>query len=165
MANNNFIDIAGLKFGKLTAIKRVTKEGRAGVKFLCTCECGNETIVYSCHLKSGHTKSCGCFVKYVTGKMFTTHGKRNTSTYRCWMGMMRRCTNKNSSNYKWYGGRNISVCHEWKRFEVFLEDMGERPVGMELDRINNDAGYCKENCRWITHKENCQNRRKKVITN
>jgi hypothetical protein len=157
---HNYVDLIGKKFGKLTTLERVSPIGVKQTKFRCLCECGNETLVFAAHLKNGHTKSCGCLAS--TSKHSVTHGKSNTSTYRSWMAMIRRCTNPNCSAYQWYGKKNIMVCDDWKKFDNFLRDMGDRPTGMELDRIDNYSGYSRDNCRWVTHKENCMNRRNNV---
>jgi hypothetical protein len=84
---------------------------------------------------------------------------RTSSTYLTWASMVKRCRNPKAKDYHYYGGRGINVCNRWLKFENFLEDMGEKPQGRTLDRINNEQGYNKRNCRWITHKENCNNRR------
>ena len=112
------------------------------------------------NLKSGRSKSCGCLQKEIASKMLRQHGKSHTSTYRIWLSMNRRCENENHVAYKNYGGRGITVCPRWKEsFENFLEDMGERPANMQIDRINNNKGYFLENCRWATVSENNFNRR------
>ena len=91
--------------------------------------------------------------------------KRLPPEYRVWLGVRDRCKNPNTAIFKWYGGRGISVCKEWDSFEAFLGDMGSRPTGNhELDRIDNNQGYCKENCRWATKSENRQNTSHTVLT-
>lgn len=159
---HNYIDIVGKKFGNLTVLERASALGVKQTKFRCLCECGKETTVCASHLKNGHTKSCGCLVPVLTSKRATTHSKSKTSTYRSWGAMIRRCTNQNCEAYQWYGEKHITVCDEWKKFDNFLKDMGDRPIGMELDRIDNYKGYSPDNCRWVTHKENCMNRRNNV---
>lgn len=127
------------------------------------CSCGLEKIVCAQDLRSGKSTKCrACYDKARTGKS-KTHGKAKTKTWRVWVGMRNRCSNKNNNDYKHYGGRGISVCGGWLKFENFFEDMGEAPIGLELDRIDNNQGYFKENCRWVTHKENCNNRRNKKV--
>jgi len=83
----------------------------------------------------------------------------NTSTYVIWAGMKQRCMNPKAPSYKWYGALGVRVCDEWLIFENFLKDMGERPIGMSLDRIDSNKNYCKENCRWATSKQQIRNRR------
>jgi len=82
-----------------------------------------------------------------------------TSTYVIWAGMKQRCMNPKAPGYKWYGALGVKVCDEWLIFENFLEDMGERPEGMSLDRIDSTKNYCKDNCRWATAKQQIRNRR------
>lgn len=90
---------------------------------------------------------------------YDLHGKRYTNTYTKWANMKSRCQNKNDPRYKWYGGRGISICDEWQLFSGFYSDMGDPPTAKHsLDRIDNNKGYYKDNCRWTTHKEQCRNR-------
>ncbi len=161
------IDLTGKRFGRLTVIKRVANNKHNQLCWLCRCKCGLTPTVAGYALKNGHTKSCGCLHKELSAKICTDnflvhghsiHGKESL-TYRIWCYMLRRCTNRNSKEYHYYGGRGITVCERWRKFTNFLEDMGERPEKHQIDRINNDSGYYKENCRWVTSKTNNRNRR------
>lgn len=143
------------------------KLARRGPFYKCLCHrCGNpEYIATSSDLRSGRIQSCGCFrnsQEFADAR--TTHGHRRqkkgdtSRTYNIWLEMRRRCDSPMRENYKWYGGRGITYCDRWKHFENFLSDMGECPEGLEIDRINNAGNYEPGNCRWATHKENCNNR-------
>lgn len=151
------------KYGNIIAIKEVeshyTQTGRRIRKLLCKCYCGKKFIAQLWHLRSAHTTSCGCFLT----SQITKHGKSNTSTYRSWAHLLQRCTNKNNKRYKDYAGRGITVCKRWMKFENFFEDMGERPKGKSIDRIDNNGNYCKENCRWATSSQQQNNNRRNVI--
>lgn len=147
------------KFGKLTIIEQSRKNKWGNYLWLCRCDCGKETIVAGGNLKSGSTKSCGCLQKEIV----TKHG-HNTRTkvsrnYQIWAGIIQRCTNPNYHHYVNYGGRGITVCKRWMKFQNFLEDMGEVPLGHQIDRINNNKGYYKGNCHWTTSKTNNRNKR------
>lgn len=88
-----------------------------------------------------------------------TKARTETTTYSCWEGIVQRCLNPKSHCYARYGGRGITVCDRWRNsFDAFLEDMGEQPPGLQIDRIDNNAGYCKENCRWATRAQQNRNR-------
>lgn len=112
--------------------------------------------IYS--IASGKTQSCGCFHKEQLANRNRSHNMCGTGTYRTLNVMKSRCTNKNFPKYESYGARGIRICDKWMTFEGFLEDMGERPKGMTIDRLDVDGDYCKENCRWATNSQQARNK-------
>ena len=128
----------------------------------CLCECGNKTIVSASYLRNGKIKSCGCLRKEGnnTKHQHTSRSHTPSPTYSSWIKAKQRCNNPNVPNWVDYGGRGIKVCDRWlDSFENFLADMGERPDGTTIDRINNDGNYEPGNCKWSTPKEQSNNRR------
>jgi hypothetical protein len=142
----------GRRFGRLVVIAE--GEGR---KVTALCDCGKITHPATNNLSSGNTKSCGCLGEESKVTRHKTHGMTNTPTYKVWCGIWKRTTNENAVNFERYGGKGVTVSPLWKSFEAFLADMGERPNGMTLDRIDNDKGYVPGNCRWATHPEQRRN--------
>lgn len=137
---------------------------------LVRCDCGNIFVTRWGSIKDGDTRSCGCLlVRFNQIELQNTkHGHNSrklgiSPTYRSWLGMKDRCTNKTHVGWKYYGGRGIRVCKRWKKsFTAFLCDMGERPEGTSLDRINVNGHYTPKNCRWTTASVQARNKRKQV---
>jgi hypothetical protein len=160
-------DLTGQVFGELVVLSRNGSSKFKRAMWLCQCSCGNRHTVIAESLIMGHTKSCGCVKK--AGQYNVIHGHKRldggTKAYKVWSNMKSRCTNPKASQYKDYGGRGITVCERWlESFENFLEDMGEPPSGtLQLDRRDNDKGYSKENCRWVTRSVNRRNSRGHMV--
>lgn len=161
-----FIDRAGLRYGRLLAIRHERPKGGLRVRWLCRCDCGTECWVVSDQL-GGHTQSCGCLQAERASDANSTHGYARphqvTRTYRAWQSAKNRCTNPRNNRYPLYGGRGIQMCQRWLgNFENFLADMGEAPDGLSLDRENVNGHYEPENCRWATAQEQADNRRRTI---
>jgi hypothetical protein len=143
-------DLRGAVSGRLTVLDRAGSNRFKKALWRCRCFCGNERIVIGADLLTGHNTSCGCY--RASGDARVTHGARrggtSTRAYRAWENMKSRCDNPNLPQWSDYGGRGITYCDEWKSFEGFLRDMGEPPSGTTLDRIDNEQGYSRANCRW-----------------
>lgn len=156
--------IEGMKFTRLTALRIVGKTKDNRPAWLCRCDCGNEVIVSEHNLKRNNTKSCGCYKRDAHFKSHYKHGNCKTRLYRIWSNMKSRCDRESNDNYQWYGGRGISYAKEWSDYSTFEKwaIANGYDDSLELDRINTNGDYSPDNCRFITHQANCQNRRKKI---
>lgn len=158
----------GRVFGRLTVIRREDR-GYRRPHWVCWCECGATTVARTDALTTGNTKSCGCLVKETmarTGRSNEKHGESRSNdggpspTFISWQRMIQRCHYEKAPNFSRYGGAGIAVCERWRvSFEAFLADMGGRPAGTTLDRIDGRRGYEPGNCRWATPLEQASNRK------
>lgn len=152
------IDITGQRFGYLVALEPV-QLGRHS-RWRCICDCGRVVIRQTVNLKRKHIKrqTCGC-VNGTFRHGYAGRGKARHPLYRTWSSMHNRCHSPNDSSYSDYGGRGIKVCERWNDFANFIADIGNRPPGHSLDRIDNDGNYEPNNIRWATPREQIKNRR------
>jgi hypothetical protein len=166
-------DLVGKRFGWIVVLNlygsRKIDEKHSERLWTCLCDCGNETNAATSHLINGSIISCGCWRSSSEGigSVFRTHGHTSygdtSTTYKCWAGMKGRCYTTSNTSYGRYGALGITVCDRWlESFENFLKDMGEKPSGLTLDRIDSSKGYYKENCRWATPTEQSNNRKNNI---
>lgn len=154
----------GDAYGKLTIVSEVDQTGN-GRRFLCKCDCGQEKEVNLSKLRSGNTKSCGCFQLESRGRANITHGMTGSRLYNIWYGMKDRCTNPNSSTFNYYGGRGIRFSDEWKNFAPFMEwalSNGYQD-DLTLERKDVDKNYDPGNCEWVSMRVQNLNKRNTLL--
>lgn len=149
------LDLTGHRYGRWSVLRKAEKKGKHGeIYWWCRCDCGTHREVVGSTMRDGRNTSCGCASRERSFK----HGMERTPTYNTWAQMKSRCQNPKNRWFHRYGGRGIKVCDWWQDFANFYADMGEKPEGLTLDRMDNDRDYEPGNCRWVARKEQIRNR-------
>lgn len=156
----NLVDMTGQRFGRLLVIEKAESK-RANTMWLCRCDCGQLRDVDRGNLISGRQVSCGCHSREIAATAQLTHGLSKSKLYKVWSWIVTRCYNPKSIHYKHYGGRGIKMSEEWRNdFAIFHNDMSEGyKQGLQIDRIDVNGDYTKDNCRWATPSQNGRNKR------
>lgn len=164
-----FINLTGNTFGRLKVLRLGGRSKSNQILWLCRCNCGKEILVQTCHLNSGHTKSCGCYRVEVArhfGEKNSSHGGHGTRLYNIWHGMKQRCYDKGCHSFPLYGGRGISVCDEWKHDFTSFRDWAichGYSEELSIDRIDTNGNYSPENCKWSTQEEQQNNKKNNLL--
>ena len=167
----SFKDITGRVYGRLTVIERVENDKHGQARWKCLCDCGNYTVAVTSELNRGNVRSCGCLSREISKKVNFKHGFKNTRLYRVWDSMKKRCYNPNSQGYKYYGGKGITICDEWKNnFKSFHDwafangyDENAEYMKCTIDRIDTNGNYEPSNCRWVDVKSQERNRKNNIF--
>jgi hypothetical protein len=156
-------DLTGLRFGRLVVREYVASNKHGQPQWRCVCDCGGQRVVLANALRSGLTVSCGCRRQETLTAGRLRHGLSGHSAYKTWKAMISRCYDEADKDYSGYGGRGVLVCDRWLELESFIADVGEKPRGQSLERMDNSKGYSPENCRWATPREQGANKRNNNI--
>jgi hypothetical protein len=157
------MNLIGERFNRLLVIDLGNKSKSGQKTWFCKCDCGNFKEIRHGDLRNGRSTSCGCIQKEMLKQRFRTHGMAKKPIHNIWLSMKARCLNPLSNDYANYGGRGIKICDRWLKFENFYADMGDKPDGLSLDRIDNMGDYSPENCRWADWFVQANNRRARSI--